>query len=153
MMPTIQRFTYILNKVVQLVPFITLGSFSIGNVDKYVPAIIFEIRSCIDSAMANSESTRAIQVYKNCVHDRKSRGVLGFGSCFLRVLKNWAFNYVVTSQFLHYYASCTNNSELEKSCYYFEELQIFSEDTQPSGVDMLLKWFNNYKFLKESIGR
>ena len=46
--------------------------------------------------MANLELTKAIQTSKNCVRDMKSRCVLGFGSCFLRGLKYWAFNYVAT---------------------------------------------------------
>ena len=51
---------------------------------------------CIGFAMTNSELKRAIQASKNCVGDRKSRPVLIFGSCFLRDLKYWTFNYVVT---------------------------------------------------------
>ena len=40
-MPIIEQFAYTLNNVFQLVPFITLSSFSVGNIEKYVPAIVF----------------------------------------------------------------------------------------------------------------
>ena len=60
-----------------------------------------KITSSIVSAMANSELARAIQAYKNCLRDRKSRRVSGFGSCFLRSLKNRAVNYIVIGQLLH----------------------------------------------------
>ena len=51
---------------------------------------------CIKSVMANSKLTMAIQASKSCVCNRKDRNVLDFGKYFLRGLKYWAFNYVVT---------------------------------------------------------
>ena len=87
-----------LNKVFQLVPFITLSNFSIGNVEKYALVIVFsKITLCIESAMANSELITAIQATKNGTHDRKNKCMLGFGRCCLRALKHQTINYVATS--------------------------------------------------------
>ena len=50
----------ILNKVFQLVLFITLSSLSVGIVEKCAPSILFsKITLSIESAMANSELTTA----------------------------------------------------------------------------------------------
>lgn len=115
------------NKVFQLVQFITLSSFSIGNIEKYVPAFFFSKLTCFKSVMANSGLTVAIQAFKDCLGDRKSRGVLGFRSCFLNGLKYRHSTLLLVSIYIHTNPVKTTLST-KKSCYYFEKRQIFSED-------------------------